>query len=111
VARGSGPGAGTVGREVVLERGARAGSVTREWTSGGSAVFLSELGRRRDWEGNRRGEGGGSGHGGATWREGDRGGLAPTGGRRPDSVRAGRDPDAAHRVAVRTEAQGGPRWQ
>jgi hypothetical protein len=38
VAGGSGTGAKTVGREVVLERGARAGSVTREWTSGGSAV-------------------------------------------------------------------------
>jgi hypothetical protein len=33
-------------------------------------------------------------------------GLALTGGRCPDSVPAGRDPDAARRVAVRTEARG-----
>jgi hypothetical protein len=47
VGRSSGPGAGTVGRDVVLERGGGAGSVMREWMSGGSAVLLSELGRRR----------------------------------------------------------------
>jgi hypothetical protein len=29
------------------QEGAGAGSVTREWTSGGSTVFLSKLGRRR----------------------------------------------------------------
>jgi hypothetical protein len=40
VAGGSGTGVKTVGREVVLERGAGAGSVTREWTSGGSAVLF-----------------------------------------------------------------------
>jgi hypothetical protein len=48
MARGSCLGAGTVGMEVVRERGGGAGSVTREWTSGGSAVFLSELGRWHD---------------------------------------------------------------
>jgi hypothetical protein len=47
VAGGSRLGAGTVGREVVLERGGRSRSVTREWTSGGSAVLLSKLSRRR----------------------------------------------------------------
>jgi hypothetical protein len=47
VARGSAPGAKMVGREVALERGAVVGSVTREGTSGRSAVCLSELGRWR----------------------------------------------------------------
>jgi hypothetical protein len=46
VAEGSGPGVGMVGREVALERGGGAGSVMREWTRGGSAVFLSELDQR-----------------------------------------------------------------
>jgi hypothetical protein len=48
VAGGSGPGAGMVGREVVLERGGRSGvgdEGVDEWWVG--RVFWSELGRRR----------------------------------------------------------------
>jgi hypothetical protein len=57
------------------------------------AVALERRGRRCGREGNKR-EGGGSGRGNATRRGTTSWGLAPTGGRRPDRVPAGRDPDA-----------------
>jgi hypothetical protein len=68
VAGGSGTGAEAVGREVALERGAAAGSVTREWMK--DSVTFERLGRRRGREGKRRGERGG--RGGATWCGGGR---------------------------------------
>jgi hypothetical protein len=73
VAGGSGTGAETMGREVVLERGAGAGSVTREWTSGGSAVLFgaSSIGGAAEREKGE--EKGGSGRGGATRHGGGRG--------------------------------------
>jgi hypothetical protein len=40
VAGGGGTGAEMVGREAALEKGAGVGSAMREWTSGGSTVFL-----------------------------------------------------------------------
>jgi hypothetical protein len=83
-----------VGREAALERGARAGSVTREWTSGGSIVLFfgaSLVGGAAEREkGEERGV--------RSWgRHAARGawGLAPTGGRHPDCVSADCDPAVA----------------
>jgi hypothetical protein len=62
VAGGSGTGTETVGTEVVLERGAGAGSVMREWMSGGSTVLFgaSSVGGAAEREkGEERGGGGG----------------------------------------------------
>jgi hypothetical protein len=84
-------GAEAVGREVVLERGAGAGSVTREWTSGGSAVLFgaSLVGGAAERE---KGEERGGPAMGVPCGVGWSWGLAPTGGRR---------------IAVRTAA----RWR
>jgi hypothetical protein len=59
------------------------------------AVALERHGRRCGREGKKK-EGGGSGHGSAMRRETASWGRAPTSGRRPDRVPAGRDPDATH---------------
>jgi hypothetical protein len=72
VAGGGSTGAETVGREAALERGAGAGSVMREWTSGGSAVFLERARSAARLRGKKERRGG-SGHGGATRRGGGRG--------------------------------------
>jgi hypothetical protein len=93
-------GAEAVGREVVLERGAGAGSVTREWTSGGSAVLFgaSLVGGTAEREkGEERGGGPAMGVPcGVGWSWG----LAPTGGR-------------AHRCSDSgaLALMGGPQWQ
>jgi hypothetical protein len=100
VTGGSGPGAETVGREVAIKRGAGEELVTGERTRG--SVTFERLGRRRGREGKRRGERGGVGR---HWKRhtarGRSWGLAPTGGRRPDRVPAGRDPGAARRCSDR----------
>jgi hypothetical protein len=92
-------GAEAVGREVVLERGAGAGSVTREWTSGGSAVLFgaSLVGGAAEREKGE--ERGGSGHGGAM--------------RRGVVVGPGPDRRAAHRCSDSgaLALMGGPQWQ
>jgi hypothetical protein len=95
----------TVGREAALERGAGARSVSREWTSGRGHALSCSVGGAAEGEKGERG-GGGSGRGSATRRGTASWGLTPTGGRRPDRVPVGRDPDAT-RVAVRTTA----RWR
>jgi hypothetical protein len=59
VAGGGGTSAETMGREAALERGAGAGSVTREWKSGGSAMFLEQARSAARLRGKRRGEPGG----------------------------------------------------
>jgi hypothetical protein len=89
VAEGAGLGAGSSGEARALERRCRRGVET-----GGrvGVVALQRRGRRRGREGKKRE--GGSGHRSAAWRGTASSGLAPTGGRRPDHVPAGRDPDA-----------------
>jgi hypothetical protein len=91
--RGNG-GEGGVARE-----GGGAGPMAREWMSGGSAVFLSELGRRRA-EREKGEERRGSGRGGATRREGGRGAWPqPAGG--ASIVTRMRRARAAHRSSDR----------
>jgi hypothetical protein len=81
VAGGSGPGAGSGGEARALER-SRRGVETGERV--GAVVGAAERERK---------ERGGSGRGSAMRRGTASWGLAPTGGRRPDCVPAGRDPD------------------
>jgi hypothetical protein len=98
VARGGSTGVEVVGREVALERGAGAGSVTREWTK--DSVTLERLGRQRDREGKRRGEWGGPAMGVPR-------GAGAVVGPGPDRVPAGRDLDTARAgrcITVRTAA-------
>jgi hypothetical protein len=95
VAGGGGTGAKTVGREAALERGAGAGSVLREWTSGRGRALSGSVGgaaERERKERERRGPDAevprGAGRRRGAWPQ-------PCLGRPgPDRVPLGRDPDA-----------------
>jgi hypothetical protein len=119
VAGGSGTGTETVGTEVVLERGAGAGSVMREWMSGGSTVLFgaSSVGGAAEREkGEERGGEGGSGRRGATRREGGCGAWPRPAGGAPTMSRSTVTRTRRARVARRCSdsgtlvLMGGPRW-
>jgi hypothetical protein len=77
VAGGGGTGVKTVGREAALERGAGAGSVTREWMSGGSAVFLERARSAVQLRGKKERRGGGVGRRDRRMEEAARAGGVP----------------------------------